>query len=87
MILAAIGEKARRGCYVYLDSNQKALYVGKSKDLKSRLIQQATPKGIETKMEWSYLGVIFNEDDHLLEQTLIAQLNPEHNILSKNDNN
>lgn len=83
LILAAIGDK-KKGCYVYIDENDNALYVGKSSDLVSRLKHHSTPQGIEIKIQnWKYLGIVFSVNPHLTEQELILQLQPALNILSK----
>jgi hypothetical protein len=79
LLLAAIGEN-KRGCYVYLDTNDNPLWVGKSKDLQSRLKNHDIEKQLPTPY---YIGVIFTNDDHLEEQNLIASLQPKFNKLSK----
>jgi excinuclease ABC subunit C len=90
--LAAVAE--RPGVYVFRDDRGKALYVGKARDLRSRLRTYRTPGGD------GRLGVQFLERDAravetivtrtekealLLEDSLIKQLKPPHNVRLKDD--
>jgi hypothetical protein len=86
LLIAAMGKKkAQCGCYVYFGAQNEPLYVGKSRDLVTRLTQQGTPNGIENFFDWKCLGIVFSEDPHLTEQLLIQQLRPAHNKLLNHD--
>ena len=84
----------RPGVYLFKDRRGKVLYVGKARDLKSRLTTYRTPGGD------GRLGVRFLERDAravetivtrtesealLLEDTLIKQFKPPHNVRLKDD--
>lgn len=90
--LSAVAE--RPGVYVFRDAKGRVLYVGKARDLRSRLATYRTPGGD------GRLGVRFLERDArqvetivtrteqealLLEDTLIKQFKPPHNVRLKDD--
>ncbi len=90
--LSAVAE--RPGVYLFKDEGGKVLYVGKARDLKSRLATYRSPGGD------GRLGVRFLERDArtvetivtrteqealLLEDTLIKQYKPRHNVRLKDD--
>ena len=90
--LSAVAQ--RPGVYLFRDARRRVLYVGKARDLKSRLSTYRTPGGD------GRLGVRFLERDArsvetivtrtegealLLEDTLIKQHKPRHNVRLKDD--
>jgi excinuclease ABC subunit C len=88
------GVPARPGVYLFRDAEQRVLYVGKAADLRARLTSYRRPGGD------GRLGVLFLERDAtsvetivtrtegealLLEDSLIKQHKPPHNVRLKDD--
>ena len=88
------------GIYQYFDKNGHLLYVGKAKNLKSRVKSyfKFTPslspnstlsiritKMIEQTLTMNYIVVNSEHDALILENSLIKQLNPKYNILLRDD--
>jgi len=88
------------GIYKYFNKKQELLYIGKAKNLKSRVKSywRFTPsfhpnpsqsprilKMLKEATHLEYLVVKSEEDALLLENTLIKQLNPKYNILLRDD--
>ncbi len=79
------------GCYQYYDSDGKVIYVGKAKNLKSRVssyfhkeVDRFKTKVLVSKIEdISYTIVNSEEDALLLENNLIKKYKPKYNILLK----
>lgn len=81
LLLAALKSEPRQiGCYVFLNLKQP-LYVGRSEQLYDRLYRHLTKTRIERKIgDWTTLGIIFSDTPHLLEKSLIRQLQPTFNV-------
>jgi len=90
----------KAGVYKYFDKNSKLLYIGKAKNLKSRLKSywRFTPnfhpnptlslrilRMLSQSIRIEYIVVETEEDALILENSLIKQLNPKYNILLKDD--
>ena len=88
------------GVYQYFDTNGKLLYIGKAKNLKSRVRSyfRFTPefkpnpslslriiKMLSEAQKLDYIVVSSEEDALILENSLIKQLNPKYNILLRDD--
>lgn len=79
------------GCYQYLDNNGKIIYVGKAKNLKSRVssyflktVDRRKTEILVSKIEdIKYIVVPTDEDALLLENNLIKKYKPRYNILLK----
>jgi excinuclease ABC subunit C len=79
------------GCYQYLDSSGKIIYVGKAKNLKSRVssyflknVDRRKTEILVSKIEdIKYIVVPTDEDALLLENNLIKKYKPRYNILLK----
>ena len=79
------------GCYQYLDSSGKIIYVGKAKNLKSRVssyflknVDRRKTEILVSKIEdIKYIVVPSDEDALLLENNLIKKYKPRYNILLK----
>ncbi len=79
------------GCYQYLDSNGRIIYVGKAKNLKNRVSSyfNNSPKNKKTQIlvskiqDIKYIIVDSDEDALLLENNLIKKYKPFYNILLK----
>ncbi len=79
------------GCYQYLDSNGKIIYVGKAKNLKNRVssyflktVDRRKTEILVSKIEdIKYIVVPTDEDALLLENNLIKKYKPRYNILLK----
>ena len=79
------------GCYQYLDSNGKIIYVGKAKNLKNRVssyflktVDRRKTEILVSKIEdIKYIVVLTDEDALLLENNLIKKYKPRYNILLK----
>ncbi|MDR0422452.1 MAG: excinuclease ABC subunit UvrC [Proteiniphilum sp.] len=81
------------GCYLFLDENGIALYVGKAKDLKKRVSSYFNKNHEHSKTrilvrkirQIKYIVVNSEEDTFLLENNLIKQLKPRYNVMLKDD--
>ena len=80
------------GVYKFLNSDNKILYVGKSKNLKKRVksyFQKEQNKKISNLVkETSKIDFIISESEHdalLLENNLIKENKPKYNILLRDD--
>lgn len=81
------------GCYQYLDSTGKIIYVGKAKNLKRRVYSyfskdhqsRKTALLVDKIRDIKYIVVKTEEDALLLENNLIKQHKPHYNILLKDD--
>jgi len=88
------------GVYQYFDKNSRLLYVGKAKNLKSRLKSywRFTPnfhpnptltprilRMLSDSVRIKYIVVETEEDALILENSLIKQLKPKYNILLRDD--
>ncbi|SFV53251.1 Excinuclease ABC subunit C [hydrothermal vent metagenome] len=88
------------GVYQYFDKNSRLLYVGKAKNLKSRLKSywRFTPnfhpnptltprilRMLSHSVRIKYIVVETEEDALILENSLIKQLKPKYNILLRDD--
>ncbi len=88
-IVAAL--PASPGCYQYLDSSGKIIYVGKAKNLKNRVssyflktVDRRKTEILVSKIEEiKYIVVPTDEDALLLENNLIKKYKPRYNILLK----
>ena len=80
------------GVYKFLNSDNKILYVGKSKNLKKRVksyFQKEQNKKISNLVkETTKIDFIISESEHdalLLENNLIKENKPKYNILLRDD--
>ena len=81
------------GVYRFLDSNDKALYVGKAKDLKKRLLSYVDPKRLNNRIsrmvslavKVEVTPTVTESEALLLECNLIKKLKPRYNILLRDD--
>ena len=80
------------GCYCFINSQQKIVYVGKAKNLKKRVMSYfSSSVGIKTRSliaeaEDCYPTITTNETEALLlEQNLIKHHQPKFNILLRDD--
>lgn len=81
------------GCYQYLDSSGKIIYVGKAKNLKRRVSSyfnkdQKLPKTrvlVSKICDIKYVVVKTEQDALLLENNLIKKYRPRYNVLLKDD--
>ena len=82
------------GVYVMRDEQQKVLYVGKAKNLRSRLLQYFAKGGdgrskvpylVKAIAEIDTIVVPSEKDALLLEDTLIKQHQPKYNAVLKDD--
>ncbi len=88
-IVASLPEKP--GSYQYYDENHVIIYVGKAKNLKSRVssyfhteVDRYKTKVLVSKIwDISYTVVNTEEDALLLENALIKKYNPRYNVLLK----
>ena len=88
-IVSALPEKP--GSYQYYDADGKIIYVGKAKNLKSRVssyfhteVDRFKTKVLVSKIwDISYTVVNTEEDALLLENALIKKYNPRYNVLLK----
>lgn len=79
------------GCYQYLDSSGKIIYVGKAKNLKNRVssyflktVDRRKTEILVSKIEdIKYIVVPTDEDALLLENNLIKKYKPRYNIMLK----
>lgn len=91
LIVNSLSEKP--GCYQYLDSNGRVIYVGKAKNLKRRVSSYFNNSSKNRKTEIlvskiqdiKYIIVPSDEDALLLENNLIKKYKPFYNILLKDD--
>lgn len=91
LIVNSLSEKP--GCYQYLDSNGRVIYVGKAKNLKRRVSSYFNNSAKNRKTEIlvskiqdiKYIIVPSDEDALLLENNLIKKYKPFYNILLKDD--
>lgn len=79
VLLSALGEKSIEGVYFFFDANMIPIYIGRSKDLKTRLTKHRLPPEATPQ----YLGIIATGDSHVLESQHIAQFSPKFNILQR----
>ena len=88
-IVSRLPEKP--GSYQYYDENHTIIYVGKAKNLKSRVssyfhteVDRFKTKVLVSKIhDISYTVVNSEEDALLLENSLIKKYNPRYNVLLK----
>lgn len=81
------------GCYQYLDSSGKIIYVGKAKNLKRRVSSyfNKDQKSAKTRVlvskicDIKYVVVGSEQDALLLENNLIKKYRPRYNVLLKDD--
>lgn len=81
------------GCYIYYDSDNTVIYVGKAKNLKKRVksyfnSSQKTPKTIALVANINRLEYIITDTEveaFILEDQLIKKYKPKYNILLKDD--
>ena len=81
------------GCYQYLDASGLVIYVGKAKNLKSRVSSYFNKEQISAKTRMlvskirdiKYVVVKTEEDALLLENNLIKRYKPRYNVLLKDD--
>lgn len=80
------------GVYIFFDKNKKPLYVGKSRNLKARLLSYKakgligkTKTLIEQTKYFSYLEVNSEIESLLLEASLVKKIMPKYNIELKDD--
>ena len=85
---------AKPGVYLFRDAAERVLYVGKARDLRARLRSYRRPGGdgrlmvrfLETQAERVETIVTRTEQEALLlEDTLIKQHKPPHNVRLKDD--
>jgi excinuclease ABC subunit C len=90
-IISTIPDKP--GCYMYLDENNKIIYIGKAKNLKKRVSSYFNKTHVDPKTrimvrkirDIRYTVVETEEDAYLLENSLIKEYKPRYNILLKDD--
>lgn len=96
--ISAIIEKIPHlpGIYKFLDEDQKVIYVGKAKNLKSRVSNYFNKSGddriqlpslLERVQDIEYITVDTELEALFLETNLIKKLKPKYNILMKDDKN
>lgn len=81
------------GCYQYLDSENRIIYVGKAKNLKRRVYSYFSKEHVSGKTrvlvskiaDIRYVVVSSEEDALLLENNLIKKYKPRYNVLLKDD--
>lgn len=81
------------GIYIWKDADGEAIYVGKARSLKSRILSYLnnSPKDIKTEQllrhiqDLEYIITLSEPDAFILEATLIKRLKPKYNILLKDD--
>jgi len=88
------------GVYQYFDKNNKLLYIGKAKELKTRIrsywrftpsfhpnpkLEPRIIKMLKEAVSIEYMVVESEIDALILENSLIKQLNPKYNILLRDD--
>lgn len=81
------------GCYKFLNSEGKVIYVGKAKDLKKRVSSYfnkphengKTRVLVKNIRDLEYIVVNTEEESFLLENNLIKELKPRYNVLLKDD--
>lgn len=81
------------GVYIYRDSGDKILYVGKAKNLHSRVKQYFMPSVTDAKVkalvakiaDLEYIVTLNEKDAFSLENTLIKRHKPPYNIMLKDD--
>ncbi|MDD2474331.1 MAG: excinuclease ABC subunit UvrC [Dysgonamonadaceae bacterium] len=89
--LSAIPHKP--GCYQFFDEAGKVIYIGKAKDLKSRVASYFNREHDSSKTRIlvrkianvKYIVVNTEEDTFLLENNLIKEFQPRYNVLLKDD--
>jgi len=93
-MLDSAPEKVPRkpGCYIFRDGKKRPLYVGKAKDLRSRIahyFQERTPLKIQRLRrdaeELEFIVTANEWEAFLLENNLIKQFKPPYNTLLKDD--
>ena len=81
------------GIYMFIDINKSPIYVGKSNNLKTRVLsyfKKKTEKDeliIKNAHNIDYVLVNNENDAFLLENNLIKKYQPKYNILLKDDKN
>ena len=83
----------RCGVYRFLDNEERILYIGKAKNLKTRVSSYFKPKGLSTKtlnlvakiVDIEYTVVNSETEALLLEQSLIKSEKPRYNVLLRDD--
>lgn len=84
------------GVYIFKDSKEKVLYVGKAKNLKNRLkayfhntshLDQRKAKMAEMVRNFSYIVTSNELEALILEATLIKQYRPKYNVVLRDDKN
>lgn len=78
------------GVYLWKDAHGEVLYVGKAKDLRSRVRQYVQdgahkPEMMEHAAAVDYIAVRNNKEALILEQTLIKRHRPRHNVRLTDD--
>lgn len=86
--------KSKQGLYVLTNQQKEILYVGKSKDLQTRLKSHAAghTNTKEVAEEFEYVALLYQDDPYvymedsgLIERALIELLQPKYNVVM-NDN-
>ncbi len=84
------------GVYIFKDSKEKVLYVGKAKNLKNRLkayfhntshLDQRKAKMAKMVRNFSYIVTSNELEALILEATLIKQYRPKYNVVLRDDKN
>lgn len=80
------------GCYLYLDQNNKIIYIGKAKNIKKRVysyfndnVNVKTKKLVENIEDIQYIVVSSEKEALFLENKLIKKYKPYYNIKLKDD--
>ena len=80
------------GCYLYLDQNNKIIYIGKAKNIKKRVysyfndnVNVKTKKLVENIKDIQYIVVSSEKEALFLENKLIKKYKPYYNIKLKDD--
>lgn len=80
------------GCYLFKNSNQEIIYIGKAKALKKRVSNYLTKANNYKTMQMvqdirslDYITTTNEKEALILEQTLIKEYHPKYNILLADD--
>jgi excinuclease ABC subunit C len=80
------------GCYLYLNADEKVIYVGKAKDLKKRVSTYfnrahnlKTTRLVREIVDLKYFVVNNEKEALLLEENLIKKYRPKYNVLLNDD--
>lgn len=80
------------GCYIYYNSSDQVIYVGKAKNLKNRMSSYfnrshdlKTTKLVSNIVRFEYIITNTENEALILENNLIKKYNPKFNILLKDD--